>query len=114
MVAAGKDLGRPLIFGNNREGSMSTDIVESVNFASVVTHNEDGKTGDLESNPITGFRESQFMADKDPATREYCSPFELVEIVRPVPRCWESSLCLRLAPFVVNDSVLIGSGLADA
>lgn len=64
---------------------MSADIVESIDLASIIANNEYREAGNLEPNPVTRLRESQLMTYKDPATRENCSPFELVEIVRSVP-----------------------------
>ena len=64
---------------------MSTNVVKAVDLAFTVFDQEKRVSGYAEFLKVAGLNESEGVGEKHPITREYCSSFEFIEALSPIP-----------------------------
>ena len=85
MIVAFEDLRATLISLDDREGTMSANIVEAVDVAFAITTEYELEASDVEFQPVTWLCESDFVSAEQPFPGEDGTTLKLIHLLRCIP-----------------------------
>jgi hypothetical protein len=85
VILATENIGCATLRLYHRKCPVSTNVVKTVDLAFTVFDQEKRVSSYVEFLKVAGLDESEGVGEKHPITREYCSSFEFVETLSPIP-----------------------------